>query len=239
MNDTYFDNLLQNVRDIRSSERSAMAKIGDIISLSMDYSTPKVPIQMRQIREWLENKQNVERFANYLLLMTEGWAKCHKAWVMSDIDKMVREFAVKFLYKPIPEDSQIFCYTCYNGIYNGELGTNPYGIDGIVKFPPELESSHYKYVVLRVMEMNRLIETCSGVRTDSGFARPYDILAKLDHVVVDCMPSSEFSSFEVIFIDGTEKGFIFEFSHFEVDTQEPDPNFRTLYVVYRYDSTIS
>lgn len=235
----YFVYLIQKLRDIRSSERSAMAKIGDIISLSIDYSTPKVPIQMRQIREWLENKQNVERFANYLLLMTEEWAQSNKAWVMSDIDKMVREFAVRFLYKPIPEDSQIFCYTCYNGIYNGEPGTDLYGIDGIVKLPPELQSNQYKYVVLRVMDMNRLIETCSAIKAGSGYARPYDILAELDHRVVGSMLAGKFPALQVVFIDGSEKGFVFEFSHFEVDMQEPDPKFRTLYVVYRYDSIVS
>lgn len=239
MKEDYFDYQLQKVRDIRSSERSGMGKIADVIALSTDYSTTKLPLLLRQIRNWLENAHNAERFANYLLLISEVWAECHQAWVMSDIEMKVKEFAVRFLYKPIPEDSQIYCYTCFNGIYNGEPGTDLYGIDGIVKLPPELHSNQYKYVVLRVMDMNRLIETCSGTRTDSGFARPYDILAKLDHVVVDCMPSGEFSSFEVVFIDGTENGFIFEFSHFEVDMQEPDPNFRTLYVVYRYDSTIS
>lgn len=235
----YFVYLIQKLRDIRSSERSAIAKIGDIISLSIDYSTPKVPIQMRQIREWLENKQNVERFANYLLLMTEGWAKCHKAWVMSDIDKMVREFAVKFLYKPIPEDGQIYCYTCFNGEWEGEHGDDLYGVDATVRLPSELQSSHHNYAVLRVMEMNRLIETCSAIKAGSGYARPYDILAELDHRVVGCMLAGKFPAIQVVFIDGSEKGFVFEFSHFEVDMQEPDPKFRTLYVVYRYDSIIS
>lgn len=235
----YFVYLIQKLRDIRSSERSAMAKIGDIISLSIDYSTPKVPIQMRQIREWLENKQNVERFANYLLLMTEEWAQSNKAWVMSDIDKMVREFAVRFLYKPIPEDVQIYCYTCFNGEWEGEHGDGLYGIDGIVKLPPELQSNQYKYVVLRVMDMNRLIETCSAIKAGSGYARPYDILAELDHRVVGSMLAGKFPALQVVFIDGSEKGFVFEFSHFEVDMQEPDPKFRTLYVVYRYDSIVS
>ena len=32
---------------------------------------------------------------------------------------------------------------------------------------------------------------------------------------------------------------MFEFSHFEVNTNEPDNDYRTLYVVYRYDTTIS
>ena len=31
----------------------------------------------------------------------------------------------------------------------------------------------------------------------------------------------------------------FEFSHFEVDLREPDSQYRTLYVVYRYDTTAS
>jgi hypothetical protein len=32
---------------------------------------------------------------------------------------------------------------------------------------------------------------------------------------------------------------LFEFSHFEVDLREPDSQYRTLYVVYRYDTTAS
>ena len=32
---------------------------------------------------------------------------------------------------------------------------------------------------------------------------------------------------------------MFQFSHFEVDLREPDSQYRTLYVVYRYDTTVS
>ena len=239
MKENYFDYPLQKVRDIRSSERSAMAKIGDVIALSADYSTIKAPSLLRHIRDWLENDHNAERFANYLLLIAEGWAQNNKAWVMNDIEMEVREFAVRFLYKPIPEDGQIYCFTCFNGEWEGEHGDGLYGVDAIVRLPSELQSSHHNYAVLRVMEMNRLIETCSGIKAGSGYARPYDILAKLDHRVVGCMLAGKFPAIQVVFIDGSEKGFVFEFSHFEVDMQEPDPNFRTLYVVYRYDTIIS
>ena len=32
---------------------------------------------------------------------------------------------------------------------------------------------------------------------------------------------------------------MFQFSHFEVDLREPDSQYRTLYIVYRYDTTVS
>lgn len=240
MKEDYFDYLLQRVHDIRSCERSAMAKIGDVIALSMDYDRGKLPLQLRKLRELLKFHDFAERFANYLLLVVEVRAKIKSAWTMSDIDQMVVDFVIRYLIARTPEDSLIFNYTCYNGqTFPGPFGVEGEVLDYFIGLPPELQSYHHNYAVLRVIGMNRLIETCSSTRTGYGYSRPYDILAKLDHKVLDGMPGGEFEAKPVIFPDGSEKGFVFEFSHFEVDMQEPDPDYRTLYVVYRYDTILS
>lgn len=240
MKEDYFDYLLQKVRDIRSSERSAMAKIADTIALSVDYDSQKLPLLLRQMQELLKVQDFAERFANYLLLKVEGRAVSKSTWTMSDIDQMAVDFVIRYRIARIPEDNHIFNYTCFNGrAIPGPYHEECEGLDDFIGLPPELQSYHHNYAVLRVIGMNRLIETCSCTRTGFGYSRPYDILAKLDHKVVDGMPGGEFEANPVIFPDGSEKGFVFEFSHFEVDMQEPDPDFRTLYVVYRYDTIIS
>ena len=56
--------------------------------------------------------------------------------------------------------------------------------------------------------------------------------------VLEELEAGEFSSWiDVEYKDGGWA--YFEFSHFEVDLREPDSQYRTLYVVYRYDTTAS
>ena len=82
----------------------------------------------------------------------------------------------------------------------------------------------------------------SGVDTfcsrNTYYRRAYDILHELDKRVLEELEAGEFSSW--IDIEYKEGGWaFFEFSHFEVDLREPDSQYRTLYVVYRYDTTAS
>ena len=96
MKEVYFDYLLQKVRDIRSSEKSAMAKIADAIALSVDYDSQKLPLLLRQMKELLKVQDFAERFANYLLLIVEGRAGSKSAWTMSDIDQMAVDFVIRY-----------------------------------------------------------------------------------------------------------------------------------------------
>ena len=84
--------------------------------------------------------------------------------------------------------------------------------------------------------MDRFIDTfCSR---DTYYRRAYAILADLDKEVLESLETGEFNEW----VSVSYKDFgdaIFEFSHFEVDLREPDSQFRTLYVVYRYDTSVS
>lgn len=241
----YFNELQQRIRDIRASERSAIAKIADVIAEAMDYDAKKMPVLIKRITDFLQTRSNAERFANYLLLRTEAMSSgtfvayintppCFSAWTMSDVEQWAKSYAVKLMYSHEPGNHLLFRYDSYNGVLTAREGEEP---NSSVRLPKELEAYKKNYCVLLVKDMLRLIERCSNISTDQ--TRPYDILAKLDRLVVECMPEGVFPANPVI-DTGTEETssvftrFQFAFSHFEVDMQEPDPDFRTLYVVYGY-----
>lgn len=245
MKSVYFDVLQQRIRDIRASQRSATEKIIEVVAESLDYDSKKLPAIIHRLVSVLCTKRNLERFANYLLYTVEaktlGWKaagnkeKAYGAWVMNDVERMAREFVIYNIYNRIPDDDQVFYYPSFNGMWVEYQGGE--GPDSTVLLPQELKNYEHNYAVLRVIGMNRLIEACSDRRI--GRTRPYDILAKLDHEVVDGMPGGVFSANPIIFGDDNENGYSFEFSHFEVDLEEPDPKYRTLYVVFRYITILS
>lgn len=228
----YFDELRTRIRDIRSSERSALAKIADVMAESMDYDKTKMQALLHSIHDMFSLGKNLERFTNYLLLKMEAKANRNAAWVMGDIENLARKFVINIVYYANIDNSCIYRYPCFNGkwvqLHEGDK-------EETVILPEDLKSYHHNYAVLRVINMDLLIESCSDIK-QAGRARPYDILAQLDHQIVDGMLGGYFPAHPVILVDNIEKGFGFEFSHFEVDLQEPDPDFRTLYVVYRYSS---
>lgn len=244
-NTIYFDELQQRVRDIRASERSAMAKIADVAAEALDYDSKKLPLIMRSVRNFLQTQSNAELFANYLLLKAETMSSgkyvayrntppCYSAWTMSDVEQWAKAFAIKLMYGHEPSNHLLFRYASYNGVRFAREGEEP---NSSVRLPQELETYKMNYVVLLVKDMTRLIERCSDISTERS--RPYDVMAQLDRLVVKCMPEGVFPVKPVI--DTNEETslsvfaqFPFEFSHFEVDEQEPDPNFRTIYVVYEY-----
>jgi hypothetical protein len=60
----------------------------------------------------------------------------------------------------------------------------------------------------------------------------------LDKKVLESLEQGKFE--EWIYVDYKDFGdAIFQFSHFEIDLREPDSQYRTLYVVYRYDTIVS
>ena len=93
-----------------------------------------------------------------------------------------------------------------------------------------------KSLELKLEDMDRFIDTfCSR---NTYYRRAYDILHELDKRVLEELEAGEFSSWiDIDYKDGGSA--FFEFSHFEVDLREPDSQYRTLYVVYRYDTTAS
>ena len=91
-------------------------------------------------------------------------------------------------------------------------------------------------MILKIEDMDRFIDTfCSR---NTYYRRAYDILAELDKQVLESLEAGTFPQW--IDVDYKDGGWaFFEFSHFEADLREPDSQFRTLYVVYRYDTTAS
>ena len=64
------------------------------------------------------------------------------------------------------------------------------------------------------------------------------MLAELDEKVMESLEAGLFDDWILIpYKDWGDA--MFQFSHFEVDLREPDSQYRTLYVVYRYDTTVS
>ena len=238
MKSIYFDELQKRVRDIRSSQRSAMAKITDVLAASIDYKQDELVPVIHRLRLILNMQQHVERFANFLLYTVEAWANGKsgvlRAWTINDVEQLAKQFVINFNINRDLFDESIYQYPSYNGVCCAREGEEP---NSSVCLPQELQAYKKNYVVLRVQGMNRLIEHCSD--PISGRPRPYDILAQLDHLIVDCLPEGVFPANPLITADVENalfdfSHFPFKFSHFEVDMQEPDPDFRTLYVVYSY-----
>ena len=106
----------------------------------------------------------------------------------------------------------------------------------MVTLPKELEGFRGGSMILKIEDMDRFVDTfCSR---NTYYRRAYDILAELDKHVLESLEDGAFPQWtDVEYKDGGWANF--EFSHFEVDLREPDSQYRTLYVVYRYDTTAS
>lgn len=224
-NSRYFEELLRRIRDIRASERSAIQKIADIIASTVDYDGATSLRQFSNFAKQLGEQGATERFANRLLLYTETSARMHQTLSVKDIEVLAHGFLYDNSFK-----QDIFDYPSFQGVYEG----NDEG--GQVSLPEELQNFKGNSMVLKIEDMDRLIDTfCSR---DAYYRRAYAILADLDKEVLDCVETGVFPQW--IHIPYKEEGdAMFAFSHFECDLREPDEKYRTLYVVYRYDTTIS
>jgi hypothetical protein len=94
----------------------------------------------------------------------------------------------------------------------------------------------YVDMVLKIADMDRLVDTfCSR---NTYYRRTYALLADLDKEVLECVDEGVFPLETMV--PYKEEGYaLFLFSHFEVDLNEPDERYRTLYVVYEFNGTAS
>ncbi|MBQ6750870.1 MAG: virulence RhuM family protein [Bacteroidaceae bacterium] len=221
----YFDELLMRIRDIRVGERSAIKKISDVIASTADYDGGSSIRRFIGYAKQLGDLGATERFANRLLLYAETSAKMHQALYGKDIEVLAHGFINDNSFK-----QDIYDYPSYQGIYE----ENDEG--GQVRLPEELQNFQGGSMVLKIEDMDRLVDTfCSR---NTYYRRAYAILADLDKEVLDCVETGVFPQWMTI--PYKEYGdAMFEFSHFECDLREPDEKYRTLYVVYRYDATVS
>ena len=165
----------------------------------------------------------------------ENWAKFHHPLTLKDIEEQQRDWLMD-----ADNNQHIYEYPSFIGIYEEEDTDEeeemPLIPETTVRLPKELENFKGGSMILKIEDMDRFVDTfCSR---NTYYRRAYDILAELDKRVLEELEAGEFSSWiDVKYKDGGWA--YFEFSHFEVDLREPDSQFRTLYVVYRYDTSAS
>ena len=213
------------IRDIRSSEHSATQKISDVIASTADYDGAGSLRHFSKYAKQLGELCETERFANRLLLYAEISAKMHKVLFGKDIEVLAHEFIYDNSFK-----QDIYDYPSFQGVFEED------DEGGHVNLPEELQNFKGSSMVLKIEDMDRLIDTfCSR---DTYYKRAYAILADLDKKVLDCVETGVFPQW-ILVPYKLEGDAMFEFSHFECDLREPDEKYRTLYVVYRYDTTVS
>ena len=213
------------VREIRASERSAMQIITDVIASSVDYDGVTSLRRFSNFANQLNERGITERFANRLLLYAETSAKNLHALYVKDIEVLAHRFIYDNSFK-----QDIYDNPSYQGLYEEDEN------GGFVRLPEELLNFKGSSMVLKIEDMDRLIDTfCSR---NTYYRRAYAIMADLDKEMLKCVDSGKFPQW--VYIDYKDGGCaVFEFSHFECDLREPDEKYRTLFVVYRYDTTAS
>ena len=225
MNDQFFEAALQKIREIRRSKRSTTQKLGDTLN-------HLVVVQEKDLVEWLNKYQKMlgqpeymERFTNLLMLRAEVWMQHRKLVSMSDIEQLSEEFSTGESYK-----QDIYNFPSFQGDFEEDED------GGQSSLPEELKDFKGSSMVLKIEDIDRFMDTfCSR---DTYYRRAYAILAELDKQVLECVEDDVFPEWTLIpYKDDGDA--IFQFSHFEVDLREPDEKYRTLYVVYRYDTTVS
>lgn len=217
--------MLTRLREIRLSGRSASTRIADVIALAKDYSADNSMKLLMPYQNLLNETLYRERFANFLICKVEDWLIEGGPITMFRIDCLAKMFIDDNLYL-----KGLYDFTSFQGIYKDDED------GGTISLPEELRDFKGTSMVLKIEDMERLIDTfCSR---NTNYRRAYAILADLDKKIMESMEQGVFS--ESIYIPYKDVGdAIFQFSHFEVDLREPDEKFRTLYVVYRYETTIS
>jgi len=110
-----------------------------------------------------------------------------------------------------------------------------------VVMPKGLPGKHGA-VVLMLSNLKYFLEMFMS-SDDEYYLRPYEILAKLEERILEAFPSGKLETEYLIGYKRdlmTDGEVIFEFSHFEVNTEtEPDENYRSLYIYFEYTGSAS
>ena len=225
----YFDDLLAKIRDIRSSERMPRQKITDLIRTAKDFDdTDPTGCLSAAVNKMSRLDDNgLLRMFNSLFLFAESMTKEHYAMKVKEAcDHIIREV------NNVATNTDIYTFDCYSAEYDYDEEGNATS----AHLPKELEGFKGGSMILKIEDMDRFVDTFSSRST--YYRRAFSILAELDGRVLESLECNQFETWELVSYkeDGDA---MFEFSHFEVNTNEPDNDYRTLYVVYRYDTTIS
>ena len=228
----YYKDLLAKIRDIRSSERMPRQKITDLLRTTNDFDNADPTGCLSEAVGAMSrlDDDGLQRMFNCLYLVAESYAHTHSQLNV----QTACEYIVDNV-NSIAENPDIYNFTCYGADY-AEYEREDGSRYALVSMPEELRDFKGHNMVLKIMDMDRFIDTFSSRNT--YYRRAYSILNELDQHVLESLECNEFEPWEMIeYKDGGDA--MFEFSHFEVNTNEPDNQYRTLYVVYRYDTTVS
>jgi len=225
----YFKQLLAKIREIRKSELGPSTKIEEIARLAVmddDQESMEQYLKLTILPQNMDYDASL-RLANYVVFIAEGYAKNENVLTI----KSLYEHVYRNL-NDIKEEKHIYEFPSFDGDYvENEDRPEPN-----VLLPEELKDFKGMSMILKIMDMDRFVDTfCSR---NTYYRRAYAILADLDKEILECTEAGEFPSWiDVPYKDDGDA--LFEFSHFELDLREPDGDYRTLYVVYRYDTTAS
>ena len=238
----YYEKLLARIREIRASEKTPRQKVADIVKCAIDYDAEdaRILLSLLYSRMAALGPNGDLRFANCMIMHVEHWAECHFPLTMKDFETNQRDWLMD-----ADNNQHIYEFPSFCGNYEEEDVDEENNEDDedqgfvpetYVTLPKELEGFKGGSMILKIEDMDRLIDTfCSR---NTYYRRAYAILADLDKEVLESLEEGVFKDW--IWIDYKEFGdAMFQFSHFEVDLREPDSQYRTLYVVYRYDTTVS
>ena len=232
----YYEDLLARIREIRASEKTPRQKVADIVKCAIDYDAEDARILLSLLNSRMAalGTNGDLRFANCMIMHVELWAQNHHSLTMKDIETSQREWLMD-----ADNNQHIYENPSFGGIYEDdeEEEKEDYLVpETTVSLPKELEGFKGGSMILKIEDMDRFVDTfCSR---NTYYRRAYDILAELDKHVLESLEEGAFPQWtDVEYKDGGWA--YFEFSHFEADLREPDSQFRTLYVVYRYDTTAS
>ena len=221
--------MLAKIREIRKSERDPVTKISDIVSLTSDKDRDDSNEALATLFVLPANMsyEDSVRMANFVVLAAENCVIYKNELTATYLASLVKQELNSIMNK-----YGIYDFPSFNAEYEMDEEGNPeYAL-----LPEELKNFKGGSMILKIEDMDRFIDTfCSR---NTYYRRAYAILADLDKEVLESLEAGIFKDW--IWIDYKEEGdAMFQFSHFEVDLREPDSQYRTLYVVYRYDTTIS
>lgn len=227
---SFFKALLAQIIEARKSSMHDVEKIWVVLTAAeSDINSIQLINDLAIKTKPIERMGMMNRFANKLLFVAEEWAINHKKFCYQNIENEVDKFM------SLDAQEITFNYPSYHGIFEEDED----GLSGAYSLPDELKNFKGRDIVVRVDDMERFTDTFSSLDT-ANYKRAFEILAELDKRVLDVyaetgkFPSDPWISFKKYDGDGDA---IFEFSHFEIDTRDPDSEFSTLYVVYGYITT--
>ena len=216
-----FDDLLSKINEIRLSIQSPESRIKNLLYLISDYDeynpSDHLIDAFGSISRNLD-EEGLERMSNFLCLVAESYAQKHTMLDEETISDYIRENA-----EWIGKDHDIFSFACYDA---------DYADDGVLKLPQYLREFKGENMTLKIIGMDRFMNQFSTRNTN--YRRAYFILSELDQRLLENLERNEFKSYEMV--DYNDSGHVqFKFSHFEVNTNEPDEKYRTLFIVYAFD----